>query len=175
MAIGAYVLLFALGALFIQSLLRTLWSPLRAVPGSFWAQFTRLWYLKEVWTGTFPQTNIELHDKHGPIVRIAPNEYSVDDPEAIKIIYGHGTAFTKGPWYRASQPPHQANLFTLSDQKRHAEERRKFASLYAMSSLVTMEQAVDHCIECIKDRFAEMARQVKPFSASFPLVGPCNR
>lgn len=31
----------------------------------------------------------------GPVVQLAPNEYSVSDPEAIKPIYGHGTRFTK--------------------------------------------------------------------------------
>lgn len=94
----------------------------------------------------------------GPIVRIAPNEYSIDDPEAIKIIYGHGTAFTKGPWYYASGSPHQANLFSDRDIKNHSAERRKFASLFSMSSLVTMEQSVDVCVEFLKDRFTEMAR-----------------
>jgi len=28
-------------------------------------------------------------------VRIAPNEYSIDDPEAAKIIYGSGKGFRK--------------------------------------------------------------------------------
>jgi len=28
-------------------------------------------------------------------VRIAPNEYSIDDPEAVKIIYGLGSQFIK--------------------------------------------------------------------------------
>jgi len=31
----------------------------------------------------------------GSIVRIAPNYYSIDDMEAIKTIYGHGTNFVK--------------------------------------------------------------------------------
>ena len=31
----------------------------------------------------------------GAIVRIAPNEYSIDDPDAVKVIYGHGTNFVK--------------------------------------------------------------------------------
>lgn len=31
----------------------------------------------------------------GPIVRITPYEYSIDDPEAVKPIYGHGTQFIK--------------------------------------------------------------------------------
>lgn len=28
-------------------------------------------------------------------MRIAPNEYSIDDPEAVKIIYGLGSQFIK--------------------------------------------------------------------------------
>lgn len=31
----------------------------------------------------------------GPIVRIAPSEYSLSDPESLKVLYGHGTSFTK--------------------------------------------------------------------------------
>lgn len=31
----------------------------------------------------------------GPIVRIAPNEYSFEDLQAVKTIYGHGTEFAK--------------------------------------------------------------------------------
>lgn len=31
----------------------------------------------------------------GPIVRIAPNEYSIDDFDALKTIYGHGSSFIK--------------------------------------------------------------------------------
>ena len=39
-------------------------------------------------------------------MRIAPNEYSVDDAAAIKAIYGHGTNFTKVS---------SCNLFMLVD------------------------------------------------------------
>ena len=32
----------------------------------------------------------------GPIVRIGPNELSIDDPEeSLRLIYGPGTQFTK--------------------------------------------------------------------------------
>jgi hypothetical protein len=31
----------------------------------------------------------------GSIVRIAPNQYSVDSPDAAKVIYGHGSDFMK--------------------------------------------------------------------------------
>lgn len=86
-------------------------SPLRSVPGPFLARFTRFWYLQQVRAGNFEKVNIELHRKYGqfskvteklhahadvgPIVRIAPEQYSIDDADAIKTIYGHGTGFTK--------------------------------------------------------------------------------
>lgn len=78
-------------ALAIQYIL----DPLKAVPGPFAARFTRLWYFLEIYKGSFEKTNIELHEKYGPVVRIAPNEYSIDDVEAAKAIYGHGNAFVK--------------------------------------------------------------------------------
>lgn len=31
----------------------------------------------------------------GPIVRITPDTYSIDDPNSVRIIYGSGTGFIK--------------------------------------------------------------------------------
>ena len=61
--------------------------PLRSIPGPFFTRFTRLWLLKAIASRRFGQINIELHKKYGPVVRIAPNEYSIDDPDAANIIY----------------------------------------------------------------------------------------
>jgi hypothetical protein len=44
---------------------KALCSPLRSVPGPFLARFTRLWYLKNVWSGKFEQVNIDLHKRYG--------------------------------------------------------------------------------------------------------------
>jgi hypothetical protein len=37
----------------------------------------------------------------GPTVRIAPNEVSLDDQEAVNVTYGNATLFIKSPWYYA--------------------------------------------------------------------------
>jgi hypothetical protein len=68
---------------------------LRDIPSPFLARFTRLWYFFEVYKGSFEITNLKLHQNYGPIVRIAPNEYSVDDVEAAKSIYGVGNGFVE--------------------------------------------------------------------------------
>jgi hypothetical protein len=92
-------------------------DPLRDIPGPFLARFTRLWLLRQYVKGDFQKTNLELHERYGmfpnicgvsfpglepmmsvilgSIVRIAPNQYSVDSPDAAKVIYEHGSDFMK--------------------------------------------------------------------------------
>jgi len=70
-------------------------DPLRDIPGPFLARFTRFWYFIEIWKGSFERSDIELHRRYGPIIRVAPGEYSIDDFEAARTIYGHGNAFVK--------------------------------------------------------------------------------
>jgi hypothetical protein len=79
----------------IYGFLQYLLDPLRSVPGPFLARFSRLWYFLEIYKGSFEETNIGLHRRYGPIVRIAPHEYSIDDVNAARTIYGHGNAFVK--------------------------------------------------------------------------------
>ena len=87
---------------FLLLLLRQLLSPLRHVPGPSLTRFTKAWYFRQIWAGNFHKTNIELHQKHGKFVRTAPNEYSIDDPDAVKIIYGLGSQFPKADWCKHS-------------------------------------------------------------------------
>ncbi|KAK2676887.1 Cytochrome P450 [Fusarium oxysporum f. sp. vasinfectum] len=145
---------------FILTLVNVLRSPLRRVPGPFLARFTRLWLLKQVYFGTYPKTSIELHRKYGPIVRIAPNEYSIDDPAAAKIIYGSGRGFTKSPWYYASGNPISPlpNIFAEPDPHIHAQARRKVAAAYSMTNLVQLEPFIDKCSAVLRDRLEEFAR-----------------
>lgn len=53
------VILLGLSALAVSVLLlRTISSPLRQVPGPFWARFTRLWYLRKLWKGDFQRSTL---------------------------------------------------------------------------------------------------------------------
>ncbi|KAE9369115.1 cytochrome P450 [Stipitochalara longipes BDJ] len=151
--------LLALGLCVAYGVVSTAIDPLRGIPGPFLARFTRLWYFFEVYKGSFEISNLDLHKTYGPIVRIAPNEYSVDDIEAAKSIYRLGNGFVKAPWYWAWMPPvaERANLFSDLDPYHHASQRRKFASAYSMSSLVDYEPRVDECTAILAQRFDELA------------------
>ncbi|KAF5875927.1 putative cytochrome p450 pisatin protein [Botrytis fragariae] len=133
-------------------------DPLRHIPGPFLARFTRVWYCWEIYKGHFERTNKQLHTRYGPIVRIAPHEYSIDDVNAAKGIYSiGGGSFPKTAWYWAWQPPNlnAASLFSELDPHRHSVQRRKVANYYSMSSMVGYEGHVDNCSELLSRHFLE--------------------
>jgi hypothetical protein len=91
---------------------------------------------------------------------------SLDDPEAVKVIYGHATEFIKAPWYWANggiHPETGIDLFTDRDEKRHSANRRKVANAYSMTALVEMEQFVDTCSDIFMTRLGEFADSKNSF------------
>jgi hypothetical protein len=91
----AYGVLVGVGLYILFVIVQTALDPLRKVPGPIFARFTRLWYIKTLYNGNFELVNVGLHKAYGPVVRIAPNQYSIDDLDSAKVIYGHGSNFIK--------------------------------------------------------------------------------
>ncbi|KAJ4005613.1 hypothetical protein NW752_002448 [Fusarium irregulare] len=138
-------------------LLRALFSPLRHIPGPFLARFTDLWYFWNVRNGSFEDVNLDLHKKYGPIVRYGPNRYSINDPEAAKVIYGLGNHFPKSSWYSTWASPGKWAIFSDQSIKRHSQNRKLYQATYAMSSLVHYEPFVDECADLFTQRLSEMS------------------
>jgi len=82
-------------AYLLLKIFRAAADPLRGVPGPLLARFSRLWLFSGFWSRKYHDINYELHQKYGPIVRVAPGQYSIDDAEATKNIYGHNYKFLK--------------------------------------------------------------------------------
>lgn len=64
-------------------------------PGPVLARFTNIWRFVDVWNRRPDITHVELHRKHGDVVRLGPNTLSFSDPAAIKTIYGLNKGFVK--------------------------------------------------------------------------------
>lgn len=119
----------------IVRLSRALFSPLKDIPGPFWTRFTTIWYFNRVRYGRFEHENISLHKEYGPIVRIAPNQYSISDVSAIKTVYGTGSRFAKSAWYDGWKHPAQWTVFADRDIKRHGDCALLFSWLASGSRL----------------------------------------
>lgn len=63
-------MLYIAGKVLYQRLL----SPLAKFPGPFWASITDFWRMYLVLYGSQNETIVQLHETHGDIVRIGPNE-----------------------------------------------------------------------------------------------------
>ena len=69
---------------------------LNKYPGPFLASLTDLWRTFHLlWTRKLHDANVELHEKHGDVVRLGPNLLSFGDPRAIKDIYGLNKGYIK--------------------------------------------------------------------------------
>ncbi|CAI7666032.1 unnamed protein product [Penicillium manginii] len=159
-----YDLLYSLGIL-----LATYWTgwivytrvfhPLARFPGPFWASVSRAWIVRSVIRGNPHETQRLLHARYGHIVRIAPNELSISDPEAIKIIYGVNSGFIKSDFYLAFRAPYTRypDHFTSTDEKVHAQRRRIVNGVYTMQSILQSEPYVNKCTEVLLQQLEDVA------------------
>lgn len=75
-------------------------SSLRNVPTAHpTAPFSSLWILCKTLAGQRNRSIHEAHLKHGPIVRVGPEEISINDPALVKAVYSAGSGFDKTAWY----------------------------------------------------------------------------
>ncbi|KAJ6004050.1 hypothetical protein N7522_005695 [Penicillium canescens] len=153
---SAYVIL---AVLLLRLLTNRYKRGLRDIPGPTLAKYSRLWKLHSVWKGDHHLTDIDLHRKHGPLVRIGPNHISVGDPNAIPIIYGLNKGFTKSiSWNKKPQ----MNLFSTRDEIYHRNQKRNIANAYSLTSLLEMEPAVDSCTAMFTSQLAKFADSKTP-------------
>ena len=63
----------------------------------------------------------------GTFVRIAPNHLSISDPDALQIVYGHGTGTLKSDFYDAFVSIRRG-LFNTRDRAEHTRKRKPLRS-----------------------------------------------
>lgn len=143
--------------------------PLAKYPGPFLAAFTDLHKFFLFWSLRIDQEIIQLHQKYGPIVRIAPNEVSFWNAEAVAPIYKSGKAVAKGSFFDGFTT-FNPNLFGNRDEKVslrqtecifhdfsyvnqiHSLRRRQMAHSFSTSSLTDMESIFDRHVENLRQK-----------------------
>ncbi|KAL5408614.1 hypothetical protein PMIN04_011337 [Paraphaeosphaeria minitans] len=121
------------------------WS-IQSIPGPLVAKFSNLWLLYQARRGRRYEAVHAAHEKHGTLVRIAPNHVSVADPEAIPVIYGHGNGFLKSDYYDAFVSIRRG-LFNTRDRAEHTRKRKTVSHTFSAKSVGQFEQYIHHNLE----------------------------
>ncbi|RDW72398.1 cytochrome P450 [Aspergillus mulundensis] len=160
---AAFIAFFAYWTIWI---IYTRWlHPLSKFPGPFWASVSRIWTVLHVLPGDAEKRQRKLHEKYGPIVRIAPNELITSDPAAIKTLYGTKAGTMKTDFYLAFRPPWARfpDHFSSPGGKEHGDRRRIVSSVYSMSSILQSERYIEACIDVWERKLDEMADRKESF------------
>ncbi|SMQ45979.1 unnamed protein product [Zymoseptoria tritici ST99CH_1A5] len=141
---------------FVLPFLRN-WS-IMDVPGPFLAKFTTLWYMYECRRCRRYLTVHKLHEKYGKFIRVQPNHVSIADPEAIPIVYGHGTGTLKSEYYDAFVSI-QRGLFNTRNRAEHTRKRKTVSHTFSAKSVGQFEQYIHHNLELLAKRWDELSEK----------------
>ncbi|EXJ68442.1 uncharacterized protein A1O5_08234 [Cladophialophora psammophila CBS 110553] len=132
-------------------------SPLAKINGPFWASLSPLWKLLSFNNGNFHETILALHQKYGPIVRIAPNEVIISDRSAIREIYNtvQGRDFLK--IIRSAFTAFRPTIFGQRDPYLHAQRKRIVSHGYSMNALQSMEKFVQERLQIFMSKMSGFA------------------
>ncbi|TVY42390.1 Cytochrome P450 monooxygenase, partial [Lachnellula occidentalis] len=158
----AILLLHRLGAL----IYRLYFHPLARFPGPKYLAASALsqFYYQNL-KGVFYKQIRDLHDQYGDIVRVAPNELSIDGSIGWDDIYGHKKAgqleFGKDSlWYRPldegkGYDGHGAQDIIVASREDHRRQRRLVAHAFSDAALYEQEEIIMSFVDLLMLRLEE--------------------
>ncbi|KAK1035175.1 hypothetical protein LTR33_016500, partial [Friedmanniomyces endolithicus] len=136
-------------------------SPLAKIPSAHWsAPFSRLWILFYRSREEETPTIHAAHQRLGPIVRVAPNDISVNSVEGgIRNVYAGG--YEKGDWYQNIFKNYGVMpMFAMPDHGPHSKRKRMLSNIYAKTTLQTSAALSTITKVLMEERLMPRLRQV---------------
>jgi cytochrome P450 len=161
LAVRIYVVIFLITSVHIAY--NTFLHPISNVPGPLLARYSSIWLTKRYFRGTWLEDVVQLHDRYGPVVRIAPNEVSFVDDSALHELYGHGKPNQKSQWYDTWVIPGMGDsFFATTNRKIHHRIRSRVSGTYSMTAILAMEELVSDVITLNLEKLTAVAKSSKP-------------
>ncbi|KAL1899843.1 hypothetical protein Sste5346_002709 [Sporothrix stenoceras] len=126
-------------------------SPLNQIPNAHWsAPFSSLWILYIRYNDAETETLAELHKRLGPVVRLGPNDVSIDSIDYVKTVYTG--PFNRTKWYNIFVNYGVHCMFSVIPVKEHAMRKRMISHVYSKSFLQTSPAVADQARAILLDR-----------------------
>lgn len=128
--------------------------PLRHFPGP------KIWLIFPIWrhidsiAGIREHKILAYHEKHGPVVRSAPDTLIFTDPQAWSDIYGHGHPELPKAYGRPRIPVPD---ILFADTKTHARYRRALLPAFSDKALGEQQELIKVYIDLLMKRLRELA------------------
>jgi len=133
---------------------RRFFHPLASIPGPFLPSVTRfyIWYWNVIKDGHFYRKIEELHSQYGLVVRIAPNEIHLADPDNYDKIYSVGGRFYKDPVFY--EPLNVPVMFTAISNEEHRRRRAPLNQFFSRRAVIDLE-------DIVQEKAAKLCRRVR--------------
>ena len=128
--------------------------PLRRYSGPRWWAVSRLPWLYSTIRGSIVHDIVALHEQYGPVVRIAPDELSYNDPGASRPIYHSNPEFPKDPMHLP--PFHNGAPGILAANKHnHSRYRKLLAKGFSEKGMRAQQPMIQRHINKLLARLQE--------------------
>lgn len=133
-----YVVL--LGSIIVYPYLR---DPLgiKWVPGPIVAKVSPFWLYWQARHARRFRSVHAAHQRYGKFVRLSTDHVSINDAEAIPVVYGHGTGTLKAGFYDAFVSIHRG-LFNTRDRAEHTRKRKIVSATFSQQNVIGFERYI---------------------------------
>lgn len=165
------------GVLLLTSLLvySHYFTPLRHIPGPFWAKASPLYLYAICYLGIEGRVLRYHHQRlNTTVLYIAPNMVSISDPDAIRDIYVKGGGFHKDKRYKNFNLGPVASIFSATDIEYRNLRAKAVAPLFAPSRL-RAATAEDGVIRVLVAKFVQHLANFKAEVGRVDILDLCAR
>ncbi|KAH8894276.1 isotrichodermin C-15 hydroxylase [Thozetella sp. PMI_491] len=149
----------------VQIIYNIFFHPLRSYPGPYTRAASRLPYTISIFRGDVTHKVKELHDKFGPVVRIAPDSLSYTCSQAWTDIYGLKQSDKRGNLPKDPKfylkPPGCIDTISTADDANHRRLRRLQAHAFSEKALAMQESYLQQHTDQLISRLRHEAHQSK--------------
>lgn len=115
----------------------------------------------------------KLHEKYGKFVRLSTDHVSINDCEAIPIVYGHGTGTLKAGFYDAFVSIHRG-LFNTRDRAEHTRKRKIVSHTFSQQNVIGFEPYIQHNISTFLEKMNSLVDRSGRGAATFDFLPWAN-
>ncbi|EJD03454.1 cytochrome P450 [Fomitiporia mediterranea MF3/22] len=128
------------------ALYQLFFSPLRSVPGPWYAAVSDFWLTTHILRLRRCRAINDLLLKYGPIIRVAPNKVIFLDAPTMKVVYGVSSKLSKTMFYKSLTTNANDHAMTTLEHGPHLARKRGYVAHYSPSNLALFQSEFYNCV-----------------------------